>query len=312
MIRLSIIVPFYGVEKYIEECIRSLYDQDIPQEEYEVICVDDCSPDGSLGKIEELRAKNGWINLTILRHTENKRQGGARNTGLKAAKGEYIWFVDSDDYVMPNSMGRLLRCGYDGDADIVTFGYTSVYDNVLGISNERDSVILMKGEDYVFKLDNHRWYDKLIGPWRQIIRRCFLQDNNIQFVENVQYEDTDYLMRMYLMANKVVCLSDTYYFYRKNESSTTAKLTPIKLIWMLDQLERCASLIEIAQMDCSREKIKRMVTDSASQMRLIVKRFSSKERNLYRFKGKKTWPHIKKFVNWRTWLAIKYGITRFV
>ena len=88
MIRLSFIVPVYGVEKYIEECIRSLYNQDIPQSEYEVICVDDCSPDGSRAIVERLQTE--YPTLHLICHAENKRQGGARNTGLREAKGQYI------------------------------------------------------------------------------------------------------------------------------------------------------------------------------------------------------------------------------
>ena len=107
MLRLSFIVPFYNVEPYIEECIRSLYNQDIPQEEYEVICVDDCSPDGSRAIVERLQKE--YPTLKLLIHTENKRQGGARNTGMKVAQGIYIWFMDSDDYIKPNCLKDLLE-----------------------------------------------------------------------------------------------------------------------------------------------------------------------------------------------------------
>ena len=100
MIRLSFIVPFYNVEPYIEECVRSLYAQDIPQEEYEVICVDDCSPDGSRAIVERLQKE--YPTLRLLIHTENKRQGGARNTGMRESNGKYVWFVDADDYIQPN------------------------------------------------------------------------------------------------------------------------------------------------------------------------------------------------------------------
>ena len=107
MLRLSFIVPFYNVEPYIEECIRSLYNQDIPWAEYEVICVDDCSPDGSRAIVERLQ--KAYPTLRLLKTPENLRQGGARNMGLDVAQGKYIWFVDSDDYIMPNCLKYMLN-----------------------------------------------------------------------------------------------------------------------------------------------------------------------------------------------------------
>ena len=124
MLRLSIIVPFYNVEKYIEECIRSLYDQDIPQEEYEVICVDDCSPDGSRAIVERLQTE--YPTLRLICHERKRCAGGARNTGLREAKGRYVWFVDSDDYVAPNCLGKLLSESETQDVELLLFGYMAV------------------------------------------------------------------------------------------------------------------------------------------------------------------------------------------
>ena len=104
MLRLSFIVPFYNVELYIEECIHSLYAQDIPWEEYEVICVDDCSPDGSRAIVERLQSE--YPTLKLLTTPENLRQGGARNIALNVAQGKYICFVDSDDYLDSNSVKK--------------------------------------------------------------------------------------------------------------------------------------------------------------------------------------------------------------
>ena len=93
MIRLSIIIPFYNVEKYIAECLDSVYNQDISEEEYEVICVNDASPDNSRNIVLEYQKKHS--NLTLVEHEVNKKLGAARNTGRKIARGKYIWNVDS-------------------------------------------------------------------------------------------------------------------------------------------------------------------------------------------------------------------------
>ena len=123
MIKLSFIVPFYNVEPYIEECIRSLYDQDIPMEEYEVILIDDCSPDGSRAVVERIQQE--YPTLRLLTTPENIRQGGARNLGLKYAQGKYIWFVDSDDTIEHNCLSRLLNTAERYDLDMLVFYFNN-------------------------------------------------------------------------------------------------------------------------------------------------------------------------------------------
>ena len=92
--KLSIIIPFYKVERYIAECLDSVFAQDIPESEYEVICVNDCSPDGSRAIVLEYQKKHK--NLVIIEHEKNMMLGAARNTGLRAAKGDFVWFIDSE------------------------------------------------------------------------------------------------------------------------------------------------------------------------------------------------------------------------
>lgn len=101
---LSFIVPVYNTEKYLRDCLDSLISQDVSKEDYEIICVNDGSTDGSLTILQEYAAENRNI------HIINKENGGvasARNAGMDAAQGEYIWFVDSDDFVKHNCLGSL-------------------------------------------------------------------------------------------------------------------------------------------------------------------------------------------------------------
>ena len=99
-IRLSIIIPFFNVEKFIGRCLESVYSQDIPENEYEVICVDDSSPDDSLSIVQDYAQKHA--NLRIVKNKQNRKLGGARNAGLDVASGDYIWFIDSDDFIEDN------------------------------------------------------------------------------------------------------------------------------------------------------------------------------------------------------------------
>lgn len=219
MLRLSFIVPFYGVEKYIEECIRSLYNQDIPQEEYEVICVDDCSPDGSRAVVERLQKE--YSTLRLLTHTENKRQGGARNTGMQEAKGRYIWFVDSDDYIKSNCLRALLEQAEKEDLDVLKFHFA--YENQV----QRDlsySKGVELGTDLIFNEDLEvPLISRCCSAVSQLIRRELLKSNNIVFAEKVQYEDDDFAYQIYAYAKRARLIGIAPYIVRMSPNSTTRR-----------------------------------------------------------------------------------------
>ena len=107
MVRLSLILPCYNVENYIGACLDSLFRQDIPISEYEVICVNDCSTDNTKQVILDYIQKYPTIHL--INHEINQTVGGARNTGLAAAQGSYVWFVDPDDMIVDNTLRELLK-----------------------------------------------------------------------------------------------------------------------------------------------------------------------------------------------------------
>lgn len=232
MIRLSIIVPFYNVEKYIEQCIRSLYDQDIPQEEYEVICVDDCSPDGSRAIVEQLQTEFPTLQLII--HERNKKLGGARNTGLRAAKGEYIWFVDSDDYLMPNVVQMLLKEAELLDLDILHFNFWEDRPEGFRFFNKKElyESDVMLGRDFFFRTDGQWWQNNVI-VWQKLFRRMFLLQHDLYFVEDIMFEDNDFAIRTFSFANRVKHISLQAYVYRYNSSSITRTSVDINKLFFL-------------------------------------------------------------------------------
>lgn len=242
MIRLSIIVPFYNVEKYIEQCIRSLYDQDIPKEEYEVICVDDCSPDGSRAIVERLQKE--YPNLQLLIHERNKKLGGARNTGLKAAKGEYIWFVDSDDYIRPNVLLRLLTILDENKLDFVHFDFDEYFsDGRIKKQPFMETTPVLTGKE-LFYHPKFRWHINHVIVWQKIFRREFLVDNNIWFAENIMYEDVDYAFLTYPRAKRVMHIADHIYIYGSNDTSITRTRPSLKHVaYHLDICNRVDRLI---------------------------------------------------------------------
>lgn len=307
MLRLSIIVPFYNVEAYIEECIRSLYNQDIPQEQYEIICVDDCSPDGSRVIVERLQEE--FPTLKLICHEKNKKLGGARNTGLIAARGEYIWYVDSDDYIYPNVLGKLLAVAESNTLDILQFDHVRG-----GQRQEKDLQIsdIINGEAYLFEKPSYDWFYKLSGAWKQLFRRDYLNRIQLRYIEDAMFEDTDYLLHAFLLADRVQYISMDAYFYRvNNESVTIAPISPLKLAWKVNQVIRCAKFIKLTHTSRANVTIRTMVANTLSQLRKDVKKFSWKERKEY-IRHLKGINICRTFVSWRTWLAIRYGITLFV
>lgn len=308
MIRLSIIVPFYNVEQYIEECIRSLYDQDIPQEEYEVICVDDCSPDGSRAIVERLQKE--YKTLRLICHERNKKLGGARNTGLKEAKGQYVWFVDSDDQVYPNVFKVLLEQAEINRLDILQFDQSRGGYRFRIQENQSE---IQEGEAYLFEDGNEYWYFKVLGAWRQMFRCEFLRKNQIWYIEDAMYEDTDCLLHAFIKAKRVQYVPLLAYYYRVNEESVSYdRVSPAKVAWRVNLTVRCRRNIDIVKTPIAKEVLGTMIYQSLTRHRPEVKELPLTKRLEY-VKG--LLPEIskcRKYVNWRTWLAIRYGITMFI
>lgn len=232
MKRLSYIVPFYNVELYIEECIRSIYNQDIPTEDYEVICVDDCSPDGSRAIVERLQKE--YPTLQLLTTPENLRQGGARNMALEIAKGNYICFVDSDDYLMPNTINRLLEQAEENNLDILDFDFDSgAVGEKMGMRKNPTAYTIgvCTGTDYVFD-ERSLWANKCCCVCAMLISKKFLDNHNLRFVEKLQYEDTDFSMRMFSLADRVIHVGDKAYIYRYiTDSATHATIIDYKNLY---------------------------------------------------------------------------------
>ena len=215
-VRLSIIVPFYNVEPYIDRCLDSIYRQDLPENEYEVICVDDCSPDNSISIVEQYAA--GHSNLKIVRNKENRKLGGARNAGLEEAKGNYIWFIDSDDFIEDNVMGRLCAEAEKDDLDVLHFDYENFPSKEP--LRELKSTEVMTGTEMFFD-GRFIWYHDLITAWRKLYKRSFLLTNGITFAEHIMWEDDDYSINVFAKARKVRHIHLVAYFYCDNPSSVT-------------------------------------------------------------------------------------------
>lgn len=213
---LSFVLPCFNVEKYIAECFDSLYAQDISEVEFEVICVNDCSTDSTRDII--LKYQKSHPNLVLIDHDINKKQGVARNTGIKAARGEYIWFVDPDDFIQKNILAKTLsKC--INRLDILTFNYIKLYSGGETVEVKLSSVSNVEnGVDMC--LNSKRVWDLCWLPFK-VFRRDFLIENEIKFIDFNYFEDLDFVIRALCKAEKVQSLDDNLYFYRQNLQSTT-------------------------------------------------------------------------------------------
>lgn len=216
---LSFVIPFYNVEKYIAQCLDSVYQQDIPEEEYEVICVNDASPDHSRDIVLEYQKKHS--NLILVEHEVNKKLGTARNTGRKIARGKYIWNVDSDDMIEPNCLSEILRACDKNELDILCMSYSELQSN--GAYEKIDEGLnmgVMSGREFVHQYGCSR-LGALCSIWRYVFRKGFLDDNNIYSPAINMGEDVPYSFKSLFIAKKILFLDNMGYVYKLNDNSLT-------------------------------------------------------------------------------------------
>lgn len=208
-LKLSIIVPVYNVEKYLSQCLDSLINQNIPSKEYEIIIVDDGSTDSSSFICDEYA--NNHSNICVI-HQKNQSLSVARNNGLKQAKGEYIYFVDSDDYIENNIISQLYKIAKDNDIDILFFDYYKEYLNGKSVSNNSFSNIkrneIYSGYDFFLKINEFG------AVWKSFYKRDLILSSNILFIPKITRQDCDFNLRLFPLAKKIMDCGLFVYHYR--------------------------------------------------------------------------------------------------
>jgi len=200
---LSFIVPVYNAEAYIEECLQSLLDQDLPKEDYEIICVNDGSRDGSLAVLQKFARESP--NIVVI-DKENGGAATARNAGLAAAGGEYIWFVDSDDFIRKNILGRLYTASGSGDYDRLIIGCYFFEDRL----TDEEQALSREGKLPL----NGPWYDSIVV--RSIFRRSYLKKHDLTFwyPEITHGEDGMFMYEAVIPGLESFLINEAFYFYR--------------------------------------------------------------------------------------------------
>ncbi|MGO1632538.1 bifunctional glycosyltransferase/CDP-glycerol:glycerophosphate glycerophosphotransferase [Staphylococcus equorum] len=212
---LSIIVPIYNVQGYLHDCINSLLEQNIDSELYEIILINDGSKDKSKEIID--RYSEMYKNIRVF-HFQNNGLGATRNKGIKLAKGKYIAFLDSDDFVPKNAYGNLLESAEHNNADVVTSPVERFEDGKYTRSG------LHKKVDFTPKIGTtlnetlSLLYDTT--STNKIYNLSFLKANNLYFPENVVYEDIYFTMSVYAKSTKINTIEDVTYIWRIRTGET--------------------------------------------------------------------------------------------
>ncbi len=208
----------YNTAKYMPRCMETLLEQDIPQSEYEIILVDDCSPDNSLEMAKEYAAQ--YKNVRVCTHEKNMGLAAARNTSIDAAKGQYLCFVDPDDYIEKNSLATLLKQMDDEQLDMLRFNYQKVDEEYC---NVQDSEIEARFDYTPGVMTGTEFLAHRLGVgcyvWAYIYRLEFIKSNGIRFFEGCFFDDTPWLPRVLQKAQRVNVNSVRHQYYLQRTGS---------------------------------------------------------------------------------------------
>lgn len=213
MAQISVIVPVYQVEAYLPQCIDSILAQTF--RDFELILVDDGSQDRSGAICDEYAGKDNRICVV---HTQNRGAAAARNTGLQRASGNYIAFVDGDDRLAENMLGRMYAEILDPPCDLVVCNFLHVFSEEKNNFSPPLQNIAISGREVLAHQKNQKNYGLWTVVWNKLYKRTVLE--TLRFPEGKYFEDEFFSDRLYLRCASIRVIPDVLYFYRVRESST--------------------------------------------------------------------------------------------
>lgn len=248
--KYSVIIPVYNVEKYINRCVKSILSQ--RYNNLEIILIDNGSTDRS-GSICDIYA-NEDANISVY-HIENHGVGSARNFGLSKARGEFIYFVDSDDYLVGNLFAEF-EDKLTPDLDLLVFSYYNSFEHEMTEKNRTKKILPYNGSydkhDFSKIFKDLFLSDMLYTVWNKFYRREFLIENNISFEKYELGEDVRFNLNAYRNVNKVYLSQDSYYVYViGRKGSAMSSYNPKRLQYQLQELELVDSLLKDWNIDSS-------------------------------------------------------------
>ena len=247
MVKLSIIIPVYNVENYLSRCLESILNQTF--NDFEIICVNDGSTDNSLAVLQKFKSNDERI---IIIDKKNEGSGVARNVGLSIAKGDYIYFVDGDDWIEDNALDKIVVKADELNTDILIFGGLSFYNNK-GKNGGYSADKLPK--QYLNKVFSSKDIKKDIfkfpsTAWTKLYRREFLLKNNIKFQDIKVGQDQLPFFHSMIKAERIALLPENIYCYRKNRKGSAMNVkkkksfSPIYVFYGIEDMLKSENLLD--------------------------------------------------------------------
>lgn len=241
--KLSIIIAIYKVEKYVHACLESIFRQGLDDDAFEVILINDGTPDNSMEVIQDIIDKHDNI---IVVNQENQGLSVVHNVGIAMAKGEYILMPDSDDLLIDNSLSKILEVALSTQADLVVADFLIMNDeeinNIQTISQNEFEMKEKTGEElFIEDLNPHQCY-----VWRTLFRRDFLISNHLTFVPGIFIQDVPFTHECYIKAKKCIRTPWLLNIYRRGHDSATSSFsvkkakdycTAVAKTWELTHIE---------------------------------------------------------------------------
>ncbi|MBQ7173519.1 MAG: glycosyltransferase [Clostridia bacterium] len=254
MVLLSIIIPVFNKEHYLSDCLDNIFEkQNVQLDSFEIVCIDDGSTDSSYNILQQYSKYN---NLKIIRQ-ENRGASVARNVGIRNSTGQYIWFVDADDYIFPNVLADLmsaLKTGFDLYTIGVATDCTQQYNGFCNISDSADAI----PSPYTFG---------------NIVKRERIGNADIQFDEEITYgEDTLFWLQVGVFCQSIRRIDSYLYYYRKSNGSIMEKLKTsesARLKQFLDTIKGCHKLVLLIP-KCKNVILKSRVIDACLTYNLCI------------------------------------------
>ena len=226
---ISIIVPIYNAERYLNRCIKSLINQ--TKENIEFILVNDGSTDSSEEIIKSYKDKR-------IKYFKNKNQGigKTRNFGMQKATGKYIMFLDSDDYLSTNACDELFSKAEKDNLDLVINNFYRVEEE----TEKKVEVIIPEFKNTTLKDNKRLLLDVNLAPWNKLYKRELLKKNKIQFVEDLKYEDAPFVVEAMDKAKKIGYIKKflNYYVIHKNSETTVRDEKIFDIIEIVDKIRK--------------------------------------------------------------------------
>jgi len=236
--KFSVIIPVYKVENYLRPCVDSVLNQKFS--DFEVILVDDGSPDSCPAICDEYAQKDSRVKVI---HQKNMGQSGARNSGLAVANGDYICFIDSDDYLANNDVLGKLAWATLSNPDIVHYKFQEWFESDGHLAECKfDYNVPTEGrslaEIYCDLIDKDAYYN---SAWSKIVKRSLLFENDIRFERGLLGEDNEWYYHVVTAANTLRLIDEPLYVYRRRAGSITTTTTRKNLsdqLYVLDKWEK--------------------------------------------------------------------------